>query len=113
MMAERDQQNNQQPLLSTVTGMVQYSDRHNEFMTSVFPPKDITNSLGEVVSKAGLVQLRAAETEKYPHVTFFFNGGREQPFPGEERILVRTVHRRTDRCCWHRAVGIVLLTSCC
>src|SRR5678809_1476070 len=44
--------------------------------------------LGEVVSKAGLKQLRIAETEKYAHVTFFFNGGREKEFPGEERILV-------------------------
>ena len=89
LMMDRDPPTDQQPVLSTVTGMVQYSDRHNEFMTSVFPPKDITNSLGEVVSKAGLTQLRAAETEKYPHVTFFFNGGREQPFAGEDRILVR------------------------
>jgi bisphosphoglycerate-independent phosphoglycerate mutase (AlkP superfamily) len=89
LMMDRDPPTEQQPVLSTVTGMVQYSDRHNEFMTSVFPPKDITNSLGEVVSKAGLTQLRAAETEKYPHVTFFFNGGREQPFAGEDRILVR------------------------
>ena len=76
------------PRLSTVTGMVQYSDRHNEFMTSVFPPKDISNSFGEVIAHHGLAQLRAAETEKYPHVTFFFNGGREQPFPLEDRILV-------------------------
>ena len=88
LMMDRDPPTDQQPVLSTVTGMVQYSDRHNEFMTSVFPPKDITNSLGEVVSKAGLTQLRAAETEKYPHVTFFFNGGREAPFEGEERLLV-------------------------
>jgi len=44
--------------------------------------------MGEVVAKAGLAQLRIAETEKYAHVTFYFNGGREEPFPGEERILV-------------------------
>ena len=43
--------------------------------------------MGEVVSKAGLKQIRIAETEKYPHVTFFFSGGREEPFPGESRIL--------------------------
>ena len=57
-------------------------------MSAIFPPKDIRLPLGEVVSRAGLTQLRTAETEKYPHVTFFFNGGREDPFPGEERILV-------------------------
>ena len=46
------------------------------------------NTFGELVSKAGLRQLRIAETEKYAHVTYFFNGGREEPFPGEDRILV-------------------------
>ncbi len=50
--------------------------------------KDIENTLGEVISKAGLTQTRIAETEKYPHVTFFFNGGREQEFEGEHRILI-------------------------
>ena len=54
----------------------------------VFGPQSLRNILGEVVSAAGLRQLRIAETEKYPHVTFFFNGGVEQPFPGEERIIV-------------------------
>jgi 2,3-bisphosphoglycerate-independent phosphoglycerate mutase len=53
-----------------------------------FPPIALTNSLGEVVSRSGLHQLRIAETEKYAHVTYFFNGGREEPFPNEERILV-------------------------
>jgi len=53
-----------------------------------FPPIAITNSLGEIVSRAGLHQLRIAETEKYAHVTYFFNGGREEPFANEERILV-------------------------
>ena len=51
----------------SVAGMVNYSDRHNEYMTSVFPPKDIRNCLGEVIANHGLKQLRAAETEKYPH----------------------------------------------
>jgi 2,3-bisphosphoglycerate-independent phosphoglycerate mutase len=54
----------------------------------LFPPEDLADTLGEVVSKAGLRQLRIAETEKYAHVTFFLNGGRETTFPGEERILV-------------------------
>ena len=57
-------------------------------MSAIFPPKDITNTLGDVVSAAGMTQLRAAETEKYPHVTFFLNGGREEPYEGESRILV-------------------------
>ncbi len=53
-----------------------------------FPPKKIVNGLGEVLSKNHKLQLRIAETEKYAHVTYFFNGGREQPWPGEDRILV-------------------------
>jgi 2,3-bisphosphoglycerate-independent phosphoglycerate mutase len=53
-----------------------------------FPPEEINDTLAETVSKAGLKQLHIAETEKYAHVTFFFNGGREQPFAGEDRILV-------------------------
>ena len=53
-----------------------------------FPPEAITNTLGEIVSKAGMTQLRIAETEKYAHVTFFFNGGVEEPYEGEDRILV-------------------------
>ncbi len=53
-----------------------------------FPPEAIVNTLGEIVSKAGMTQLRIAETEKYAHVTFFFNGGVEEPYEGEDRILV-------------------------
>lgn len=53
-----------------------------------FPVEYLEDTLGEVVSKAGLRQLRIAETEKYAHVTFFFNGGREEPNPGEDRILI-------------------------
>jgi len=54
----------------------------------LFPPENLEDTFGEVVSRAGMTQLRIAETEKYAHVTFFFNGGRETVFPGEERILV-------------------------
>src|SRR5437764_2692628 len=54
----------------------------------IFPPADLKNILGELVSKAGKTQLRIAETEKYAHVTYFFNGGFEKPFPGEERKLI-------------------------
>jgi len=53
-----------------------------------FPPQHLNNILGEVISAAGLKQLRIAETEKYAHVTFFFNGGVEEPFPGEDRLLI-------------------------
>ncbi len=55
-----------------------------------FKPMNLDNTLGEVVAQAGLKQLRIAETEKYPHVTFFFSGGREAEFPGEERILINS-----------------------
>ena len=53
-----------------------------------YPPEQLTNGLGEYMAKQGKTQLRIAETEKYAHVTFFFNGGLETPFDGEERILV-------------------------
>jgi 2,3-bisphosphoglycerate-independent phosphoglycerate mutase len=53
-----------------------------------FPPEDVQNSLGEILSKNGKKQLRIAETEKYAHVTYFFNGGKEKPFPDEDRILI-------------------------
>ncbi len=53
-----------------------------------FPPEQVTNPLGEVAARAGLRQLRIAETEKYAHVTYFFNGGREEPFEREDRVLV-------------------------
>ena len=53
-----------------------------------FKPEKLKNTFGEYVSSKGLTQLRIAETEKYAHVTFFFNGGREQPYKGEDRILV-------------------------
>ena len=53
-----------------------------------FPPAVVENPLGEVVARAGMRQLRIAETEKYAHVTYFFNGGREEPFAGEDRALI-------------------------
>jgi 2,3-bisphosphoglycerate-independent phosphoglycerate mutase len=62
---------------------------HKDFnFPVVFGPQSLDNTLGEYLSSRGLTQLRIAETEKYPHVTFFFSGGREKPFTGEERILV-------------------------
>ncbi len=71
-------------------GMVQYSAKHAKLMPAIFPPKVIKNSLGEVLSAKDMTQLRIAETEKYAHVTFFFNGGREDEFEGENRILVKS-----------------------
>jgi 2,3-bisphosphoglycerate-independent phosphoglycerate mutase len=73
---------------AAAAGMTEYSADLNRFLTTLFPPERLEETFGEVVSKAGLRQLRIAETEKYAHVTFFFNGGREIEFPGEDRILV-------------------------
>ncbi|HYF50123.1 MAG TPA: 2,3-bisphosphoglycerate-independent phosphoglycerate mutase [Planctomycetota bacterium] len=65
------------------------TDYRAEFGVPIaFPSRELANTLGQITSAAGLKQLRMAETEKYPHVTFFFSGGREQPYDGEERILV-------------------------
>ena len=55
-----------------------------------FKPTKIENTFGEYISKLGYSQLRIAETEKYAHVTFFFNGGKEEPYPGEKRILINS-----------------------
>lgn len=73
--------------LSAVLGMVDYSDHHTSFMTTVFPKQKIKNTLGAWVAKQGLRQFRVAETEKYPHVTFFLNGGVEVPEAGEDRYM--------------------------
>jgi 2,3-bisphosphoglycerate-independent phosphoglycerate mutase len=75
------------PKLSGRLGMVEYSTRHNAYMTTVFPPRDIVNTLGSWVAQKGLRQFRLAETEKYPHVTFFLNGGKEEPEEGEDRYM--------------------------
>jgi 2,3-bisphosphoglycerate-independent phosphoglycerate mutase len=72
----------------TVVGMTQYSDALDKLMATIFPPQTFANILGDVVAHAGRTQLRMAETEKYPHVTYFLNGGREEPYSGEERIMV-------------------------
>ncbi|WP_026440034.1 2,3-bisphosphoglycerate-independent phosphoglycerate mutase [Acidocella facilis] len=77
-----------QPKLVGAVGMTAYSDALAPFMQTIFAPQRMDDLLGGIVSKAGLKQLRMAETEKYPHVTYFFNGGMETPFPGEERIMV-------------------------
>jgi 2,3-bisphosphoglycerate-independent phosphoglycerate mutase len=73
---------------AAAVGMVSYGAALDRFITTIFPPLDLPATLGELLAQAGLRQLRIAETEKYAHVTFFFNGGREALFDGEERILV-------------------------
>lgn len=67
--------------------MCRYDDSFRNVRIA-FDKEDVKMTLGEVISQAGRTQIRIAETEKYPHVTFFFNGGREEPFPGEQRILI-------------------------
>ena len=69
-------------------GLTEYSVSLTKLMSVMFPARPPTNMLGEIISRAGMTQLRIAETEKYAHVTFFLNGGVEQEFPGETRILV-------------------------
>lgn len=76
------------PELAQRLGMVEYSTELNALFRAMFPSETLSGILGEVVAAAGRKQLRIAETEKYAHVTFFLNGGREAVFEGEERILV-------------------------
>ncbi len=73
---------------AAAVGMTRYSDALAPFLGVLFAPDTLHNILGEVVANAGKTQLRMAETEKYPHVTYFLNGGREEPFTGEDRIMV-------------------------
>jgi 2,3-bisphosphoglycerate-independent phosphoglycerate mutase len=75
---------------AAVASMTEYSTELTKLMPVMFEPESLDKGLGEVIAAAGLKQLRAAETEKYPHVTFFFNGGREQPYAGEDRIMVQS-----------------------
>ena len=75
---------------------VTLTEYHQDFnYPMAFPPQSITNTLGEVLSRNGLKQLRLAETEKYAHVTFFFNGGIDKPFDGESRILIPSPQVKT------------------
>jgi 2,3-bisphosphoglycerate-independent phosphoglycerate mutase len=73
---------------AAAVGMTPYSKDLDAFLQPVFPAQDLSNVLGDVVAAAGLAQLRMAETEKYAHVTYFLNGGREEPYRGEDRIMV-------------------------
>ncbi|MFJ7006374.1 2,3-bisphosphoglycerate-independent phosphoglycerate mutase [Pseudomonas putida] len=74
------------PKLAAYIGLTQYSAKIPA--PAAFAPSSLNNVLGEYLAKNGKTQLRIAETEKYAHVTFFFSGGREEPFEGEERILI-------------------------
>ena len=78
------------PNWAALLGMVEYSSQHNDFMATAYPKRRIVNTLGEWVANHGLTQFRLAETEKYPHVTFFLNGGREEPFAGEDRFMPKS-----------------------
>lgn len=73
---------------AAAAGMTRYSDALAPFLGVLFPPEELHNILGEVVSNAGMTQVRMAETEKFPHVTYFLNGGREEKYPGEDRIMI-------------------------
>ena len=76
------------PRIDSAVGMARYSDALAARMGVLFPPQPMDDLLGEVVAAAGRTQLRMAETEKYPHVTYFLNGGREASFGGEDRVMV-------------------------
>lgn len=78
------------PKLSAMLGMAEYSDQHNDYMQTVFPKANIVNTLGAWVAEKGLRQFRLAETEKYPHVTFFLNGGKEIPEEKEDRYMPKS-----------------------
>ncbi|MFL4469531.1 2,3-bisphosphoglycerate-independent phosphoglycerate mutase [Tateyamaria armeniaca] len=78
------------PEWAGLMGMADYSEAHRAYMTTVYPKPEIVNTLGAWVAKAGLRQFRLAETEKYPHVTFFLNGGEETPEDGEDRAMPKS-----------------------
>jgi 2,3-bisphosphoglycerate-independent phosphoglycerate mutase len=73
---------------AAAAGMTRYSDELAPHLGVLFPPERLDHILGQMAAEAGRAQLRAAETEKYPHVTYFLNGGQETTFPGEDRIMV-------------------------
>lgn len=78
------------PRLAAFMGMVDYSESHSEYMSTAYPKAEIVNTLGAWVAAHGKRQFRLAETEKYPHVTFFLNGGKEEPEPGEDRHMPKS-----------------------
>ncbi|WP_227104443.1 2,3-bisphosphoglycerate-independent phosphoglycerate mutase [Chromobacterium rhizoryzae] len=76
-----------QPKFADFVTLTSYGEAYSR-LSIAYPPQKISNGFGEYLASQGLKQLRIAETEKYPHVTYFFNGGEEQVYPGEDRILV-------------------------
>jgi 2,3-bisphosphoglycerate-independent phosphoglycerate mutase len=76
------------PHFAAAVGMTRYSDELAPFLDAMFPPDPLVHVLGDITAAAGRTQLRMAETEKFPHVTYFLNGGQEATFPGEDRIMV-------------------------
>ena len=78
------------PDWAALMGMAQYSEAHSAYMTTMYPKPEIVNTLGDWVAQKGLRQFRLAETEKYPHVTFFLNGGEEVSFDGEDRKMPKS-----------------------
>lgn len=86
---EEDFREFERPLFPRLAGLATMTRYEQSFPLPVaFPPQDLGDTLGETLSRAGLRQLRIAETEKYAHVTYFLNCGREEPFPGEDRVLI-------------------------
>jgi 2,3-bisphosphoglycerate-independent phosphoglycerate mutase len=83
------------PGFAAAAGMVSYSSAHDAWIMPMYPSDDIVNTLGAWVEAHGLRQYRVAETEKYPHVTFFLNGGAETPAPGEDRYMAPSPKVRT------------------
>ena len=83
------------PALSATIFMTPYEKTLDAKAKILFPPRRLTDTLGAVVAEAGLRQLRLAETEKYPHITFFLNGGMEAPHAGESRCLIPSPHVAT------------------
>ena len=82
-------QQDMKPLQLHYTTMTEYDATFNDVHV-IFETDNLNNTLGEIIEQNGLKQIRIAETEKYPHVTFFFSGGREKPFEGEQRIMVQS-----------------------
>ena len=83
------------PFFGAACGMVEYSEAHNNFMDVIYPSDEIKNTLGAFVASKRKSQFRLAETEKYPHVTFFFNGGEEKPNKREDRYMAPSPKVRT------------------
>lgn len=95
-LTEADFSSFERGIVPSFSSYVTLTEYHEDFKFPIaYPPTSMRNTLGEVLSNQGLKQLRLAETEKYAHVTFFFNGGEETPFPGESRLLIPSPNVKT------------------